>query len=170
MTDTPTLTIRIPPDVREALDRASMAADQSATEFVVRALRMRIAGMCSACGREGGAPASPLPGMTPAFEGWLQKQLRSGGESHEVVIATSEGAGRVYVGRFTRDSIHDTYVTLGLKVGKKETVLVPVARAHVVMWEAGEAGRYMGERLVQLFGYQDVRQLLSSRAAFAGPR
>ena len=161
MAESPNLTIRLPEDLRERLKNAAAAVDQSPSEYSVRALRLRMAGACSTCGRDSGAHVVQAPGMTEAFDRWCRQQLEGRGESPMVVLATSESTGhRIYTGRFTAESIHDSFITIELARG----VLMPVPRAHILMWEAGQSGQYLRERLRMFWNYVDVNMALNVRA------
>lgn len=159
MAESATLTIRIPQETKDALERAAASSHQSTTDYVLRSIDQRMAGACHACGRDGGGLVVRAPGLDVAFDDWA-KTVTERGESPDVVIVTEERTGgMIYAGSFLRPGIHDSYVTFKVKHGRNYSN-IPISRFRIVMWGDGRTGEALRERLQHL-GYADMSALLS---------
>jgi len=161
VSESPTLTIRLDESTKKRLEKEAKRSDQTVTEYVSRAVKMRWEGACSTCGRDtGGAMVQP-PGLSEAFSSWVDQQVSRPGRSEVspfVALVTNEPTGnRVYTGVFDKDCIHSSYITLSIEKprGFKE-VLVPVLRQYIVAWESQEYAHNLRDRLVMYFRYWDV--------------
>ncbi|MBN2559488.1 MAG: DUF1778 domain-containing protein [Phycisphaerae bacterium] len=165
MPEASTLTIRIDSDLKEELEAAAKAADQSVTEFVVRSVKERMAGSCPACGRDGGGRTTLSPGLTSTFADWVTG-LRA---SCKVAIATAGPEGhRVFVGTTGPNGLHDSHLDLEVRAGPY-CVDLKVARSSIVMWARDQEADKLHRSLVP-FDYVDGNHLVRMKLAAAEGR
>ena len=163
------LTIRMDDALRKKVEDAAAKADQSVTEFILRAAKMRMDTACHTCGRDVGGGNYVAPGMTEVFTSWCNQRLQERSTVHKAVFVTHEPDGRrVYTGSFDKECLHDSYITLMIDVGRDQ-ILLPIARQHIVMWEDQASGEWLRKRLVH-WGYADMTALLQGQLARGGRR
>ncbi len=146
MAESATLTIRMTEEFKGTLEKAAQAADQSITEYVTRALKVRMAAQCGTCGRSDHAIGA---GFTQAYEKFVERNTAK----DPVTISVLDGAERrVYRGRIRHDAPNDEGM-LFLSINH------PVATAHAAIprglitgW-ANDSGQHFRDLLD--LGYMD---------------
>ena len=161
MAESLTLTIRIDEATKKRLEEEAKKSDQTITEYVARAVKMRWEGACSTCGRDMGGVVVQAPGMSASFTAWTERQTSRpgcGGESPYVALVTNEPAGnRIYTGMFMKEGVHDPYISLFLETPEgMESPIIPVMRHYIVAWESQETAKTLRDRLARLLRYTDV--------------
>lgn len=167
MTET-NLTLRISRQLKDALATAAAQTRQTQTEYILHALAQRLDGACPTCGRDQtSAPMLP-PGMSAAFERWIDELVpMKSSDSGPVTIATNEPSGaRVYFGTFLGSDVYPSHVFLLPEEKGKPHFFdrIPVPRAAITMWGHHKGAELLRTRL-RHSGHFDVTLSL-----FAGAR
>lgn len=168
MGESPTLTIRLDEATKKRLENEAKRSDQTVTEYVTRAMKMRWEGACPTCGRDMGSAVVQPPGMTAAFTAWTEQQTSRRDESPFVVLVTNEPMGnRVYAGTFYKEGIHSSYITLSVQRPEniKDPVFIPVMRQYIIAWHSQDTAELLRNRLAQFFRYEDVAHSMFRRFA-----
>jgi hypothetical protein len=179
MGESPTLTIRIDEATKKRLEDEAKKSDQTVTEYVARAVKMRWEGACSTCGRDMGGVVVQPPGMSAAFSAWAGQQTSRPGRGEEspyVALVTNEPTGnRIYTGTFLKDNVHDSYVSLYLEMPKgrsrnTERIIIPVMRQYIVAWQSQDTAAALRDRLAGFLRYTDVALATFPQLAQERPR
>ncbi len=165
MTASETLTIRIDPELKAQADRAAKSEDRNLTDFVIRAVKHRLAAHCEHCGRadrpDGG------PGFSPAFDRFLESMRDNAGTI--TIAATVMGRPTVYCGRLVRTEPSQGFLLMfvDFRQGKQwaTTATLPIPRGLIAGWQDDPSKTHY-EELLSL-GYangndQTVRAYLRS--------
>lgn len=102
----PNVTIRVDDELKRNLEAAAAADQRSLTDFLLHAAKRRMASQCPACGRSD-TPGAVPPGLTSAFDGFLEDVRKKENQWIPILLTTSEGtAGRAYYGILKPDDDH----------------------------------------------------------------
>ncbi len=129
MAENPTLTIRIPDDVKKLLDKAAADADQSLTDYVVRAIKLRIDAGCPRCGRDGNATAMQSPGMSEAFTKFMAN-ANVRGKRVLILVESPRGGRHFFDGAITMNFSNESVVAISRRGDRP--LIIP--RRDVVGW------------------------------------
>jgi biotin synthase-related radical SAM superfamily protein len=152
-TSTTTLTIRIDEKLKADLEQAAKAADQSVTDYVLRAVKARMAPQCPSCGR---SEQFVSPAMSQAFTDFLAMLKK---QHVQISITVQEGGERrVYTGELAYNVDQTAgMIFMNVKAPKGTRgggALVPIPKGIITGWteERGELEYF--RRLLGL-GYVD---------------
>ena len=146
MGETTTLTIRIDETLKAELEQAAKAADQSVTDYVVRAVKLRMAPQCPQCGRT----EQPVGGAAFSQQ-YLDFISRAKAEHFAFTVTVLEGTERrAYWGQLR----YNVPQNEGMLVMMIKSAQVPIPRSLVTGWAEDDSEGGYFQRLLGL-GYAD---------------
>lgn len=173
MGETTTLTIRIDEDLKKQLEQAATADDRSVTEFVVRAVKARIAPQCSQCGRSEQPVLSV--GLSPQFDAFLDAKKKQKGAWWMTVTILEGNERRVYWGRVNPREEPEGFLPFLLRVNPDPLappmpeLPVAIPRGIITGWQQDDDARHY--RTLVALGYLDGNAwAIHARAAAWGGR